>query len=648
MGTRQEWVRIVRWGAIALLAVVGGGCATVPTRPAERLALVEIQINNTSTQSDDYVAAAPGTTAARVRIGNVGFAAVPADVPVEIRNMDPTFGGQVAVGTTCASLAGSAFVVLPRSGAWVNLCLRSTTPSTVDKDAVLEVLENRTDGIVLARAAFQTGGAAPTVAANKHVDVRWQDSVATADDYVTWVPRPVTVRLANPGGGDVSVRLSNAFPSTTALPRGRLLFGLSPGGGAVPQPSAMTATLDLVLPGDGAARTIYVAGEFGQPSRRDKDAVLQVRELPDDNLLGRAAGMVRIRRDANQLSTHERDRFLRALVKLNGSAGGGTFTALGQTYFNYQTIHDQIGSTAHSFFNNTIPARPAFMPWHRLFIVRLERELQALDPSVALPYWDFSETDPAQAPVNLFHGAFLGITSAASQWATFDASNPMSGWSTKWPDFATSAAVVGVRRFPRFGPNQLPTGSTTATCTAPVGETAVLALGSNFGSTSDTSGFMRMEWRAHNRAHVAGGGFGPCTGGSSAMIGWLASRAQPIQDPLFFLLHSNVDRQWAAWQQANDRFDPQVIASFPNQGVPGPGDPPQQFLLETLWPWNTSGAPGGTFPLTVGQIFAPPVQPMILNAIDYQQSWVRFDPNGSPTQLSIGLGYDYDDVPFSR
>jgi len=364
--------------------------------------------------------------------------------------------------------------------------------------------------------------------------------------------------------------------------------------------------------------------------------------------------MVRIRKDANTLLPHERDRFLKALVKLNGSTGSGTFTALGQVYFNHQDVHGQIGTNAHSFFpiNPPNPNTPAFLPWHRLFILRLERELQALDPSVALTYWNFSESDPAKVPVNIFNTAFFGETTGSNMTATFDTTNPMSAWATRWPSFATSAAVTGVRRFPRFAPNQLPSVSTVNNCTPPANEPTVLGFGNTFYSSTASSptGFSRMEWLAHNRAHVTGGGLNSCTG-SGTLAGWLTTLIQPLQDPLFFMLHTNVDRLWAKWQQQNGRFDPLNVDTYPNQGTALPAPPPDkrpgQNLLDPLWPWSTSGTPGGPFPQTIGQISAPPEQPQILNAIDYQQEWNR-DNNGTPKRGTIGLGFDYADVPFNH
>src|SRR5262245_45212723 len=65
---------------------------------------------------------------------------------------------------------------------------------------------------------------------------------------------------------------------------------------------------------------------------------------------------------------------------------------------------------------------------------------------------------------------------------------------------------------------------------------------------------------------------------------WKAIRT----DPLFFLLHCNVDRLWAKWQRQRGRFNPALAASYENGG----GNPIGHNLPDTMWPWNgVTGAP---------------------------------------------------------
>ena len=50
-----------------------------------------------------------------------------------------------------------------------------------------------------------------------------------------------------------------------------------------------------------------------------------------------------------------------------------------------------------------------------------------------------------------------------------------------------------------------------------------------------------LEFSYHNGAH-------------SVISGWLATGSSP-RDPLFYLLHANVDRAWALWQDQHKAFD---------------------------------------------------------------------------------------------
>jgi tyrosinase len=134
-----------------------------------------------------------------------------------------------------------------------------------------------------------------------------------------------------------------------------------------------------------------------------------------------------------------------------------------------------------------------------------------------------------------------------------------------------------------------------------------------------------MEGNPHGSAHTS-------FGGSIASIGTAA------RDPLFFLLHCNVDRLWAKWQRQNNRFDPAQAAAFVGSG----SNPIGHNLPDTMWPWNgiTGGsrpptAPGGTMASSLCAS-APGLRPRVRDSLDFQ---------GNVT-ASARLGFDYDDVPF--
>jgi tyrosinase len=244
-----------------------------------------------------------------------------------------------------------------------------------------------------------------------------------------------------------------------------------------------------------------------------------------------------------------------------------------------------------------IHGRPSFLPWHRAFILDLERRLQKEDSSVTLPYWRFELTAP-----NVFISEFMGGSPNSAGRVDLSASNPLQSW--------TIGATPGIFREPNF--------NTSNSAPSLNNEIQTLALGTIF------SEFRRMEGNPHGSAHVA-------------FSGRIRSPSTATQDPLFFMLHCNVDRLWAKWQLANNRFDPTNVNAYSGGASPRAGDAP----TDTMWPWNdeTGGtrpptAPGDAFP-QLSFTSKPSPSITVAETIDYIG---RVEGNE--------LHFDYDDVPY--
>jgi tyrosinase len=133
-----------------------------------------------------------------------------------------------------------------------------------------------------------------------------------------------------------------------------------------------------------------------------------------------------------------------------------------------------------------------------------------------------------------------------------------------------------------------------------------------------------MEGNPHGLAHTSFGGS-------------IQDPATAAKDPLFFLLHCNVDRLWAKWQKRFNRFDPSVAASF-DSGA----NPVGHNLPDTMWPWNgvttpprPPTAPGGALAPSPC-VSAPGPRPKVQDCLDYQGT----------LNATAQLGFDYDDTPF--
>jgi tyrosinase len=404
----------------------------------------------------------------------------------------------------------------------------------------------------------------------------------TGANYIAWAPVHSSIRLveADEGADFVDVLLQNQNPDQGGQ---IVFFDAIPGAGQ--------DRLQLRLPADGTLVSFFIAGKFLRPSTEDKDAVVEVVEANTGAALSAKALMVRIRKNANTLTAEERNRFLSAFAILN-DRGMGRFS-------DFRNMHTQAGSPeAHG--------RAGFPPWHRAYLLDLERELQQIDPSVTLPYWKFDELAP-----NLFTGAFIGVPNTLGR-VQFDPGNPLEFWVTD--------QAPGIVRNPFFDTDTSPAFV--------MSEAETLLLG---GAGNLYAKFRNMEGNPHGNAHTSFSGF-------------IFSIPTAAKDPLFFLLHANVDRLWAKWQWLRRRFDAADPATYEFLG--SAGDPGAtrvgHNLNDTMWPWNqvTGGerpmtAPGGTL-ATSPTANAPGPMPIVGDMIDYQGV---INPGNR-------LGFDYDDVPF--
>jgi tyrosinase len=403
---------------------------------------------------------------------------------------------------------------------------------------------------------------------------------------IGYAPTRFQARLAENDGqtAPVDVLLQNRDPAAG----GQVVFYPA-------APGSPADTLRLRLPADGTPVEFVVGGGFLRASVADGDAAIQVTDAASGAELSATPLMVRIRKNAESLTPAERDRFLDALGRLN-DRGMGPFS-------DFRAMHTQASDLeAHG--------GAGFLPWHRVYLLDLERELQAIDPSVALPYWRFDQPAPG-----LFTEAFIGVPDSTDT-VRFTPGHPLEFWTTD--------GVMGIKRQPRFDTRTQPAGNQTGPV---ISEEATLALGRP-GNVFQL--FRRLQGQPHGRAHNS-------FGGSVSAIHTAA------KDPLFFLLHNNVDRLWAKWQWFYRRYDDMSTDSYPFLGAAGTpgGDILGHNLLDTMWPWNgdvnhprPSSAPGGGFPAVPG--VAPGTAPRVGDALDYQGVLVP----------GRRMGFDYDDVPF--
>ena len=417
-------------------------------------------------------------------------------------------------------------------------------------------------------------------------------------NYVTWSPARCAILSTDSMAR--SVKLENGGTL------GQVVFLATPNS----QPSD---TIELDLPADNGVVEFFTAGKFdpdtGQhfASANDGDASIVVTDQASGTQLAEQPFMVRVRKNANTLTDEERDRFLSAIVELNQRG----------EFVDFQNIHTSDTSME-------IHGRSCFLPWHRLYLLDLERKLQQIDAGVVLPYWRFDQAAP-----NVFTRDFMGVPDA-SGLVQFSASNPMVNW--RLTIFGEGSGRI--RRIPSFDTRLEPASLVQND------ETETLNLGtSGTGSRAQINfeNFERMESDPHGSAHVS-------------FDGQVSDIGRAPADPLFFMLHANVDRLWAKWQWLQARLDSTNSDTYYKQGS-GPVNPDSyranadrigNYIDDTLWPWNghigdprPRNAPGTYFPSSPF-LNVPGRYPDIRSAMDFQ----------GQIDLSRNLGFSYDDVPF--
>ena len=440
--------------------------------------------------------------------------------------------------------------------------------------------------------------ASPAIGNFAIVEINPATEDRSKSNYITWAPTPAKVWLETTDGstGELTVILKNS-PN---LQSGVTIQDLS--GDLLTDPPGEVVfyrerylspedTLELKLNYDGTPVDFLIGGKWPHFSVEDKDAGVAVEVKSSGVVLGKTALMVRVRRNANNLTVRERDRFLKAMAFLNNS-GKGRFAE-------FRDMHVAASKPqAHG--------APGFLPWHRAYILDLERELQNLDPSVTLPYWKFDEKAP-----NLFSRDFIGLTendpnNPNNQVVKFSDSNYLISWGTD--------GVAGVLRKPKFNTDTEPAIVKKETDTLTV--------------SPDYQQFWKaLEADPHGAAHV------------SFKFGSINHVPTAAKDPLFFLLHSNVDRLWAKWQSLHKRHN---VNSDPKAFYEGSRVQKGHHLNDTMWPWDRdeyngrpSTAPGGAFadsPI----VNAPGNAPYVRDMFDYQ----------GVLSAANRLDFDYDDVRF--
>lgn len=221
------------------------------------------------------------------------------------------------------------------------------------------------------------------------------------------------------------------------------------------------------------------------------------------------------RKEIRSINAEELLALRRAMLELQRQDGPGSYIDLAG-YHGIPRRHCPHGS-------------PLFLPWHRAYIRTFEQALQAIDSTVALPFWDWTSSESFSQ----------GIATAHSAVVFDDSGNNLSNPLASGPIENRSRQTL---RVPPHDPNRLRS----------------FALSVNIAIEQDNYLDFNNEIEGpHGSIHVWVGGPG----------GDMSSFPRAAYDPIFWSHHATVDRQWAIWQSCNPEQNP--LPELMSQELPG-------------------------------------------------------------------------------
>lgn len=292
--------------------------------------------------------------------------------------------------------------------------------------------------------------------------------------------------------------------------------------------------------------------------------------------------MMRIRKNAKDLSNNEKKDFIAALKALKVKQVRAPDGSQISVHDQFVAIH--LGVTRKFKHGTMMPfgghngghGNAAFLAWHREYLRRIEIALQDISgkPDLSIPYWDWTDRDTTMKKV--FVDAFLGgngtgpdVTNAFGFFGKTVVNGPFSK-ANGWP------IDPRVHRWRLTNPLQF-------------GDELIRNLSDpadlpSQAQVEDLFATDKNVYEAFRRALEAG------TQMHNFMHGWVGGtmvmHSSP-NDPIFMLNHSNIDRIWALWQSDGHQGD---------SHYPYTGEPEGHNLEDSMWPWDGGGTGVTTTP----------------------------------------------------
>ncbi len=279
-----------------------------------------------------------------------------------------------------------------------------------------------------------------------------------------------------------------------------------------------------------------------------------------------------VRKSPRHLTQTERREFIDAVVALKNSQVSLPGNTTIRKYDQHVALH--LGVTAR--LQNGVATKPpdgghggpGFLPWHREYLLRIEKDLQDISqvPNMAIPFWDW--TDPDTTFQIIFKDDFLGEYDNSG---IVEVTNARFARNNSWKlDKRVRMRMVGDliadpnAPVPEFGENLV--REFMAKSSLPPQETLEFLMERpNYDSFRlAVEHGTPLHRRTHDFMHAWVGGV-------------MRSHASPY-DPIFMLNHAFIDRLWALWQALGHHGE-QHYTTTSNAGR-------GHEIDSNMWPWD--------------------------------------------------------------
>lgn len=297
---------------------------------------------------------------------------------------------------------------------------------------------------------------------------------------------------------------------------------------------------------------------------------------------------LKVRKNVNALTPDELKRLRDAIAQMH-------------TYDDYYMDERSFNYWARIHASNCQHNWEEFLPWHRAYLYLFEKRLQDIDPSITLPYWDWTDDnqnfpggnaiDNGTVPVAYHCFVDDGVLAAlkgkipddtwqklaAIKGKTYDSAPRLFAaagitYSTTPADNEPILAALEAAN-PLWHRLRWPGGSSALFENYPRPEDMDRLLEIDqffaFGSGPADNQFFGALENVHNLLHLFSGGQNPnFKDGDNPQnriepkYGDMFSNSTTTFDPLFWAHHSNVDRLWDAWQKKHPGLDPDNLSSI--------------------------------------------------------------------------------------